>query len=40
MVIYAAHPIIHAPTPIKPTYQSLFCLNNRLIIAQMLLIWS
>ena len=29
MVIYAVHPIIYAPTPIKPIYQSLFCLNNR-----------
>ena len=29
MVIYAVHPIIYAPTPIKPSYQSLFCLNNR-----------
>ena len=29
MVIYLVHQIIYAPTPIKPSYQSLFCLNNR-----------
>jgi len=34
------HPIIYAPTPITPSYQSLFCLNNRWIIAQIVLIWS
>ena len=28
------HPIIYAPTPITPSYQNLFCLNNRLLIAQ------
>jgi len=32
--------IIYAPTPIKPNYQSLFGLNNRWIIAQIILIWS
>jgi len=29
MVICAVHQIIYAPTPIKPNYQSLFCLSNR-----------
>ena len=31
MVIYAMHPIIYSPTPIKPikpSYQSLFCLQS------------
>jgi len=28
MVIYALHTIIYAPTPIKPSYHSLFCLKN------------
>jgi len=40
MVIYAVHPIIYAPMPIKPSYQSLLCLNNCWILAQMVLIWS
>jgi len=40
MVIYAVHPIIYSPAPIKPSYQTLFYLNNRWIIAQMVLIWS
>jgi len=41
MVIYAMHPIIYAPTPIKPRYQSLFCLkNHHWIISQIVLIWS
>jgi len=39
MVIYLVHPIIYASTPIKPSYQSLLCLNNRWIIALMVLIW-
>jgi len=38
--IHAVRPIIYAPTPIQPSYRSLFCLNSRLIIAQMVLIWS
>jgi len=33
------HLIIYAPTPVKPSYHSLFCPNNRCIIAQMVLIW-
>jgi len=32
------HPIICAPTPITPSYQNLFCLNNRWVIAHMVLI--
>jgi len=38
MLIYAR--IIYAPTPIKPSYQSLFCPGNRWTIAQIVLIWS
>jgi len=31
--------IIYAPTPIKQSYHSLFCRNNRWIIVQIVLIW-
>jgi len=34
------HVIIYATTPIKPSYQSLFCQNSRWIFAQIVLIWS
>ena len=27
--IDAVHPVIYSPTPIQPSYQSLFCLNSR-----------
>jgi len=40
MVIYAVHPIIYGPTPIKPSYQSVFCLNNRSIIAIKSRFWN
>ena len=37
MVIYAMHPLIYAPiTPIEPSYQSLFCLNNRRALSTIL----
>jgi len=38
MLIYDL--IIYAPTPVKPSYLSLFCPNNCWIISQIVLIWS
>jgi len=41
IIIYAnLHVIIYTRMPVKPSYQSLFCPNNRWIIAQIVLIWS